>query len=282
MTKNAEKQDNILKFGNSVIQHGPINDRVYIMKLEKGSAGRVLKKAESLAIDQGYGKIFAKIPLSSCELFKESGFEVEALVPGFYKGQEDGVFLGKYLNDQRAKIKDSKKINSIIDIASSRSAKKIKPLSRVRPLNEDHAEEIASIYQEVFESYPFPVHDPNFLKENMKSNVDYFGIFKDNKLVSVSSSEKDPKSSSVEMTDFATLPQYRGKKFALQLLQKMENEMQKEQYQTAYTIARAQSPSMNVTFGNAGYKFSGTLKNNTNISGSIESMNIWYKDLTEK
>lgn len=32
-----------------------------------------------------------------------------------------------------------------------------------------------------------------------------------------------------------------------------------------------------VTFARNGYTFSGTLLNNTDISGSIESMNVWYK-----
>jgi beta-lysine N6-acetyltransferase len=36
---------------------------------------------------------------------------------------------------------------------------------------------------------------------------------------------------------------------------------------------------MNVTFSRAGYTFTGTLINNTNIGGSIESMNVWYKRL---
>lgn len=265
-----------------MLQHGRSNDRVYIMKLNKASAGKVLKKAESLALEEGYGKIFAKIPHSAVEIFKASGFEEEAKVPGFYRGKEDGAFLSKYLKQERSQLENGKNIKNIIDIACSRNPKKIKRFSRVKNLGSEHAQEIASIYSAVFESYPFPVHDPEFLKENMQADVRYFGIYHDGKLVSVSSSEKDPKSQSVEMTDFATLPEFRGKKYALQLLNCMDQEMQKEKFKTAYTIARANSPSMNVTFANAGYKFSGTLKKNTNISGSIESMNIWYKDLSEE
>jgi len=48
---------------------------------------------------------------------------------------------------------------------------------------------------------------------------------------------------------------------------------------TAYTIARAASPGMNITFGRAGYAFSGRLKNNTQIAGDLESMNVWHKPL---
>jgi hypothetical protein len=34
---------------------------------------------------------------------------------------------------------------------------------------------------------------------------------------------------------------------------------------------------MNITFAKCGYIFGGTLINNTQISGSIESMNLWHK-----
>jgi hypothetical protein len=36
---------------------------------------------------------------------------------------------------------------------------------------------------------------------------------------------------------------------------------------------------MNITFAKLGYRYGGRLINNTNISGSIESMNVWYKSL---
>jgi hypothetical protein len=44
-----------------------------------------------------------------------------------------------------------------------------------------------------------------------------------------------------------------------------------------YTIARSYSAGMNITFAKQDYKYTGTLINNTNIFGKIESMNVWYK-----
>jgi putative beta-lysine N-acetyltransferase len=81
------------------------------------------------------------------------------------------------------------------------------------------------------------------------------------------------------MTDFATLPEARGKGLAGVLLSEMEKNMQRERIATAYTIARARSFGMNVVFARAGYTFAGTLVNNTNIAGGLESMNVWYKQL---
>jgi hypothetical protein len=59
----------------------------------------------------------------------------------------------------------------------------------------------------------------------------------------------------------------------------MENEMKKKEMKTLYTIARLESIPMNKTFMRADYSYAGTLINNTNISGGIESMNVWYKYL---
>jgi len=46
-----------------------------------------------------------------------------------------------------------------------------------------------------------------------------------------------------------------------------------------YTIARLNSIPMNKTFLRLNYQYSGTLINNTNIAGKIESMNILYKHI---
>ena len=99
------------------------------------------------------------------------------------------------------------------------------------------------------------------------------------KLAAISSCEMDIQSENVEMTDFATLPDYRSRGLASFLLAEMESEMKRRGIVMAYTIARTESYGMNITFGKHGYRYTGTLVNNTNISGGIESMNVWYKPL---
>jgi len=113
----------------------------------------------------------------------------------------------------------------------------------------------------------------------MAYNVDYFAVEKEGKLIALSSAEMDAQGSNAEMTDFATLPENRGQGLARCLLQEMEAAMNRRGIQTAYTIARAASAGMNITFAQLGYQFGGLLINNTQISGSIESMNVWYKSL---
>jgi putative beta-lysine N-acetyltransferase len=114
----------------------------------------------------------------------------------------------------------------------------------------------------------------------MEANVIYFCLEDKGIMVALASAEMDRIGENVEMTDFATIPAWRGKGCATLLLGHMEQEMRKSDIKTAYTIARAGSAGMNITFARQGYRFAGRLINNTGISGSIESMNVWYHSLS--
>ena len=100
--------------------------------------------------------------------------------------------------------------------------------------------------------------------------------------MALSSAEMDADARNAEMTDFATLPDYRGRGLATLLLEAMEAAMHDREMATAYTIARAPSFGMNITFARMGYRFAGRLINNTNIAGRFEDMNVWYKHLAER
>jgi putative beta-lysine N-acetyltransferase len=276
--------DTIEKIDHSVVQHGPNSDRIYLMKLSDQDLPDLLDKLDRLAEQQDYSKIFAKAPLPVKEMFASHDYVEEASVPGFYKGQTDGVFLAKYIDPQREREPAQKKIEHIIDL-SEEKAKQAEPEIpdgplTIRPLEESDADALAEVYQEVFESYPFPIHEPDYLLETMASHVAYFGAFDENRLVAAGSAEIDSEAQNAEMTDFATLPDYRGQGLAQQLLVTMEQHMRNRGIKTGYTIARALSAGMNITFAKHGYQFAGTLTNNTHICGGIESMNVWYKSLS--
>lgn len=275
--------DIIEKFEGSVIQHGSYNDRIYLIKLSSEAPSTTPRKLIDLARKSNYSKIFAKVPECHSELFFAAGFEEEARIPEFYNGKITAVLLGFYLNAERGEEPDLDEMDKILKIALEKQAAKSKKHSNgetsLRICNEADVINIADIYKATFQSYPFPIHDPAYILKTMKSDVDYFGIEAQGRLVAVSSAEIDKQSSNAEMTDFATRQEWRGNGFAQCLLLQMEKAMKKKGIKTAYTIARAMSAGMNITFSKAGYQFAGRLKNNTNISGSIESMNVWYKHL---
>ncbi len=277
------KYDQIENLDGALVQHGSFNNRIYLMDIGNANPEKLMSKLITLAQKRGYSKIFAKVPSSKSSPFIAMGFQQEARIPFFYRGAEEAQFLGYYLNNSRKQELHCKELDNILRIAKLRKKNpRIKPLPSkylVRRCVPDDVEAMAKIYRTVFPTYPFPIHDPEYLRNTMETHVEYFGIEIFGQLVALSSTEMDQKSKSAEMTDFATLPEWRGRGFACNLLRKMEQTMKSKNFQLTYTIARAISPGMNITFAKLGYVFGGRLINNTNISGQIESMNVWYKKI---
>lgn len=277
--------DTVMTLGNSVLQHGKYNDRIYLMKLSKDDLPTIADRLDKLALSDGYSRIIAKVPASAEAEFADNGYVVEARIPKFYNGGENLYFMGKYFSELRKRQNNPEKIRDVLKVAESKVPKRKMGAVALAPgfdygvCDKSDAVQISSVYKTVFETYPFPIHDPEYVARTMDENFIYFSIRKNGRIVALSSSEMDASSKTVEMTDFATLPEHQKGGFAIYLLQRMEDEMRKLEMKTAYTIARAVSYGINAIFAKMGYKYGGTLTNNTNISGSLESMNIWYKPL---
>jgi putative beta-lysine N-acetyltransferase len=275
--------DKIEKIGKSTIQHGKYNNRIYIMKLDKSDYPQIINKLDLLAAKFHYTKICGKIPAWASDNFQSDGYLKEAFIPNFYDGKVEVLFFSKFIDHYRSilDLHERELIDKYIEIALN---KKKKPITikhndalALKILTKEDVSKLKLLYEKVFKSYPFPIFEENYLKNTMYENVIYFGVFLKDKLIAASSAEMDLRSKNAEMTDFATDPGYTGNNLSLILLREMEAEMRRRKIKMLYTIARSKSAGMNITFGKMDYEYAGTLINNTNISGKIESMNIWYK-----
>lgn len=275
--------DKVEKLEHSLIQHGPNNDRVYLMKLAEKDSPEIIDKLHDLSVVKQYTKIFAKVPEKMVDDFLDNDFKREATIPQFYKGKESAHFVSRFMGAARSFLSFNKKqkIKKNIEVAMQKRDENNlqKPDADFRPLEHEDAEQLVSLYEKTFKVYPFPIFDEQYIKDTMDENIDYFGAFVDNKLVAASSAEKDLENKNAEMTDFATLPRHRGKNLSYFLLKEMEKEMVAQDFKTLFTIARSASIGMNATFARQDYEYAGTLVNNTYIGEDIESMNVWYKHL---
>lgn len=276
--------DKIEKIDGSVIQHGPHNDRIYLMKLNPDNTLGLVAALDNLAMVHGYGKIFAKIPSPEWKAFKSAGYVKEAMVPHLFAGDTDGLFISKYFSKWRQQTQDSENPSNYSEHPVKRPPSNgipgvITRESVIVQCDPSDAAEMGKIYQEVFETYPFPIQKPEYLSHTMKEDVLYFCIRIEGKIAALAASEIDMKNKNAEMTDFATLPKWRGMGFANVLLNHMEEKIRDRDIKTAYTIARAASTGMNLVFRNMGYHYAGLLVNNSQICGNIQSMTVWYKHL---
>jgi lysine 2,3-aminomutase len=281
--REVEEDDKVEKFSNSLIQHGKNNDRIYVMKLDKQDMPEIFSDLYNLAYENRYGKIIAKVPTSSYGYFLENEYIKEAYIPNFFKNGENLYFMSKYLDENRKIDTDEGEVEEVLFHTKSAEAEDNKRLPEefeIRVCSEEDVEAMKNLYNRVFDTYPFPINDQNYLLKTMKENVVYFGVWEGETLIALSSVEMDKENFNSEMTDFATHPEYRKLGLASILLDKMEEELRNRNYKTLYTIARAKSHGMNKVFSKNEYKYTGTLINNTNIFGDIESMNVWYKNIS--
>ncbi|MBN2655145.1 MAG: putative beta-lysine N-acetyltransferase [Nitrospirae bacterium] len=275
--------DVVENFKGAVIQHGSYNDRVYLMKMTESASSGIPQDLLDLASCKRYSKIFAKVPASKESDFLSAGYIQEACIPGFFSGQDAAVFMVYYVKTERSYESEADKMADVLKVSKDKSGVEDLPefnrKNIIRKCCRTDIPVMASLYNNVFPSYPFPISDQQYLLKTMESHIAYFCVDTDDGIVALSSAEIDKDYSNSEMTDFATLPKYRGKSFGQHLLAFMESDLRNEGIKTGYTIARALSYGMNITFSRQGYVYAGRLKNNTNISGNIESMNVWYKRL---
>jgi beta-lysine N6-acetyltransferase len=271
--------DRIERLGASLIQHGPANRRVYLMKPAAPDLPGLPARLIEFARERGYTKVFAKFPAPARGVFEAAGYEIEARVEGYYRGETAALFAGYYLDPARREGDRGEAVR-IRELALSRAGADEKPAAVApRRLTADRTEAASELYREVFESYPFPIHNPAYLRRTMDSHIDYYGIWEEDRLLALASAEKEPESLAAELTDFATRKEARGRSLAGLLLERMEEDLRAAGYLTGFTIARALSAGMNITFARAGYRFGGLLWNNTQICGRLEPMNVWYKSL---
>jgi putative beta-lysine N-acetyltransferase len=276
--------DTIEKIGRSIIQHGPYNQRIYLMKWDRRDTVEIFSDIDRLSKEKGYGKILLKVPMVHEPLLIKQGYAKEAVIPEYFKNRESAVFMCRYNSASRAQMTRENEIKVILTRALQRNklpkTGKLTYRGSVDTGRPEDTYEMSRVYKKVFGTYPFPIFDANHLAEMIQQeSTQYFYIRESGRIAALAGAEIDQSNQTVEMTDFATLPEHLGKGFAARLLEEMEKRMSRQGIRIAFSIARALSPAMNTLFSGRGYAFGGTLVNNTNIAREIESMHVWYKSL---
>lgn len=275
--------DIIEKINGSDIQHGPHNNRIYLMRLNARDTYGLIAALDGLALKNGYEKIFARIPAPAWNAFKSADYRKDAVIPGFFNGNIDGFFIAKYFSTERQAEQNVENQSTIFkkpaEEQSNPFRRTVTAAYDVDTCKISDAEEMGTIYSQAFESYPFPIQEPEYLRQMMEEGVLYFCIRIKSRIAALASAEIDFSNKNTEMTDFATVPACRGLGLAGRLLDHMDIKTRTLGIKTAYSIARTSSIGMNTVFKNSGYKCAGILKNNSQICGSIQSMTVWYKHL---
>lgn len=269
----------------AVLLVDPVNERVklkrYQFEHEEGLAdlGEYLL---SLARKEGFGKVLAEVREQDWEQFLGRGFSPEGIIPGYYQG--DPAYTLSYFTDpQRQSSSQLEHENAVLErvlTAPEGAAPAVKEGYTLEEATPQDAREMAAVFARVFTSYPTPLTDPLYLTELMETEEGLFRLVRQSgRLVSAAAAEVDWVNRNAEMTNCATLPEYRGEGLMAAMLADLEREMSRREVPCLFSIARATSTGMNLVLRRLGYQYRGRLINNCHIMGGFEDMNIWVKQL---
>ncbi|KAA0562604.1 putative beta-lysine N-acetyltransferase [Rossellomorea aquimaris] len=226
-----------------------------------------------------YEKVIVKARRDQSLFFFEKGFILEGGVNAYFNGDK-AFFMSKFLTDERRNSSywsDEDAILQSVQELGRHESEGFKPISVA---TEEHAGRLADLYQEVFKLYPVPLHNPDYVRESMKSGTIFVYIEEEGRIISAASADVSSTCKNAEITDCATRSSYRKGGYMKHLIRKLEWELLNRDIFCAYTIARALSVGMNAVFHQLGYRYGGRLANNCIIFDKMEDMNIWEKDLS--
>jgi beta-lysine N6-acetyltransferase len=259
----------------------PFNKRIRIDDY-RGNTQLVLDKAEELAHEHQVEKLIMKARLEDLLHLYEKGLQPEAVVDRYFLGS-DAHFFSKFYTVERKKndhwMTEDGMIQSIYQLDTTIDKPFPPKEYELKKADKACAKELSALYRKVFQIYPAPLHDPEYVEKTMKEGTVYYVFFYQGKIVSAASAEVNSFYKNAELTDCATLKDHRKYGLMKIILRELEGELRRQGIFCAYSIARSLSFGMNAVLYQLGYKYRGRLMNNCYIYDKLENMNMWVKNL---
>lgn len=261
----------------------PHNSRIKVMDSRTPNLSYILENWQELAKDHKVGKLTIYALRRHVEKILQYGFHEEGKIDGFFQGT-NAYIMSVFPDRDRGHSEHIQEEDEIIALAQSKELTERKALPHgfhLRQAQPRDVEQLVHVFKTVFPLYPTPVHDPQHVLFMMSQNVDFMVIEHEGNIVSVASAEITEANGCAELTDCATLPEFRGQSLLSYLFFALEDYLEKKGIYYLFSLTRAISPGMNITTAKHGYQYRGRLVNNCIISTGFEDMNIWCKPLRD-
>lgn len=210
-----------------------------------------------------------------------AGMRTEAVVPGFYAGTEDCAIAGYWLDASRAESpcrEELEAVKALIDARRDEPPRPRPPLETHRASTDDAAD-IAELLGETFSEYPTPSDDPLYISSCIEDGTPFRVVREHGEVVACASADLVRDARTAELTDCATRPEHRGRGLMQALLTDLMDDLRRLRYPTAFTLARARIPGINLAFQRLGFQLSGTMVQSCRIGDGLEDMNVWSRRL---
>lgn len=249
-----------------------------------GNPVSMMARINELAKEHGMTKAIVKAKRNDVELLLSRGYIIEAIIKQYYSG-DDAYCMSLFYDIERRTceewMNEDNILNNVLKLPDSSGFKKLEEGFDIHLGSKEDAEQLAELYGSVFETYPTPMNQPDYINKVMDEGTIFYIIKKDGLIVSSASAEINAKYHNAEITDCATLPSFRKHGLMKILIKALEMELRNKHIFCSYSLARSLSFGMNASFQQLGYTYTGRLIKNCDIFGKFEDMSVWVKDLSK-
>ena len=212
----------------------------------------------------GRSKVLTMVEESLTGELREQGFSLAGTMPGFYRGTTGCSVLTFNLDDHRQKMAHPKEIarvdkivdqydpldddeiieryDSLGDDLNEIEETSYEPEIRTILALPDDAERISDLISVTFQDYPTPSHHPTYVRAQLENGVPFRYVEDGDKVVACASADLVPDALTAELTDCATLPEYRERGLMRILLSDLMWDLEQRDYYSAHTFSRARVP----------------------------------------
>lgn len=276
--------ETIENIDGALVYHGNMHKRIFFSEAENVNLDHLLLKMKDLAKKKNYEKILGKASEKGVKVLKSKGFVVEAKIPGLYRGTIDGYFLAEYTKQERLAHdeKTKKTISTVKTIAEAANKPQTDPHLqmpsnlKIRSLTDADFKNLEDLHNKAYKYHPHQIKNAEYFSKLKSLNHEFYGLFQDGQLLVSAILAINESELNMEIVDFVTHPDFRGQNLSYYLVQDIKGQMNIYGCKTLYTMVRATSYGLNITFSKHGFVLAGTLTNNCMVRDAMESMNVWY------
>lgn len=255
--------------------------RLKVARYRPGQGPLLWQRLLELARREHLTKVVLYARPGDWQRFLAHGFVLEAVIDGYF-GDDPAYAMSYFLDAARQATDQFEPEQELLEqvlLAGPEPAPPLPEGYRLQLCGEDMAQQLAAVFDQVFETFPTPLHDPDFIRELIRSGDGIFRAVLDPGGSVVSAAAVEFEMEAAEITDCATLPDHRGEGLMRILIDALEDDCRGRGVSALFSIARARSFGMNLVLRRAGYRYRGRMINQSNICANLEDMNIWVKKI---
>lgn len=208
-----------------------------------------------------------------------AGFAVEARIPGFYQGEAACTVAGLALRPDRAELANPLEVQRVHDLIGEGPRSGRQEIAETMRATTADADDIARLIAETFDEYPTPSGHPGYVAGQIEDGTPFRLVRSGDDVVACASADLCVEARTAELTDCATRPDHRGRGLMQAVLGDLMEDLRAMDYPTAFTLARARIPGVNLAFERLGFALRGTMTQSCRIGGGLEDMHVWSRAL---